>query len=351
MMSSSPCLVLDRLEPDVSRLMNAWLAVRQHTEWPVAGRRLRIQWGYVPPHSSFAVAIECTLAGQAVLVKLDGLAGIDPRLVGEPFSRLPAPMRNLVIERLAADFFAALPAAFMHDADIGAVHWSMLDIEAWPCAIGFAVTREDGTQSRGTLAATALQTLEWLHQAMPQSAPAPRVSRDGLPVAVRLRVGRTVLAMSMVRGLGVGDVAWIEEGGAISRHGVTLIFIPGNSSQRAWSARLKHRTVALQSPYSGILAPEQGLVVNRGEQSTMHKDHTDIEVPVVFEMGQMVLPLAEIESLYADQTFELEQDAGQATVTLSVFGSVIAEGKLITIGRKLGVRIVRVAGSGNEQSA
>jgi flagellar motor switch/type III secretory pathway protein FliN len=34
-----------------------------------------------------------------------------------------------------------------------------------------------------------------------------------------------------------------------------------------------------------------------------------------------------------------------------VFGSVIAEGKLITIGRKLGVRIVRVAGSGNEQSA
>ncbi len=351
MMPDSTCLVLDQLEPDASRLMNAWLAVRQHTEWPVAGRRLRIQWGYVPPHSLFAVAVECTLAGHAVLLKLDGLAGIDPRLVGEPFSRLPAPMRNLVIERVAADFFAALPPAFMHDADIRAVHWSMPDSEAWPCAIGFVATREDGTQSRGALAASALQTLEWLHQAMPQGAPVPSLARDDLPVAVRLRVGRTALAMSTVRGLGVGDVAWIDEGGAVSRHGVTLVFIPGNSSQRAWSAHIKHRTVALQAPYSGILAPEQGLVVNRGEQSTMHKDHTDIEVPVVFEMGQMVLPLAEIERLHADQTFELEQDASLATVTLSVFGSVIAEGKLITIGRKLGVRIVRVAGSGNEQSA
>jgi len=345
MMPDSPCLVLDRLEPDVSRLMNAWLAVRQYSDWAVGGRRLRIQWGWEPPHASFAVAIECTLAGRAVLVKLDGLAGIDPRLVGEPFSRMPEPMRNLLIERVAADFFAALPQGFMHDADIRAVHWSMPDSAAWPCAIGFVATREDGTQSRGTLAAGALPALEWLHQAMPHGAPAPLVSRDELPVAVRLRVGRTVLATSAVRSLGVGDVVWIDEGGAISRHGVTLVAIAGNSGQRAWSARLKHRTVTLHAPYSGIL------VVNRGEQSTMHNDHTDIEVPVVFEMGQMVLPLAEIERLHADQTFELEQDACLATVTLSVFGSVIAQGKLITIGRKLGVRIVRVAGSGNEQSA
>jgi len=345
MMSDSACPVLDQAEPDASRLMNAWLAVRQYSEWQVAGRRLRIQWGSVPPHAPFAVAIECTLAGQAVLVKLDGLAGIDPHLVGEPFSRLPAPMRNLVIERVAADFFAALPQGLMHDADIRAVHWSMPDSAAWPCAIGFAATRDDGAQSRGMLAAGGLQTLEWLHQAMPQGAPAPVVSRTDLPVAVRLRVGRTVLALSAVRGLGAGDVVWIDEGGAISRHGVTLVVIAGNSSQRAWSARLKQRTVTLQAPYSGIL------VVNRGEQSTMHNDHTDIEVPVVFEIGQMVLPLAEVERLHADQTFELEQDASLATVTLSVLGSVIAQGKLITIGRKLGVRIVRVAGSGIEQSA
>ena len=345
MMSSSASPVLEQFEPDVSRLMNAWLAVRQCSEWTVAGRRLRIQWGSVPSHASFAVAIECALAGQAVLVKLDGLAGIDPRLVGEPFSRLPVSMRNLVIERVAADFFAALPQGFMHDADIRAVHWTMPDSAAWPCAIGFAATREDGTQTRGMLAAGALQTLEWLHQAMPQGAPAPLVPRDDLPVAVRLRVGRTVLATSTIRSLGAGDVVWIDEGGAISRHGVALVVIAGNSGQRAWSARLKQRTVTLQAPYSGIL------LGNRGEHSTMHKDHTDIEVPVVFEMGQMVLPLAEIERLHADQTFELEQDASLATVTLSVFGSVVAQGKLVTIGRKLGVRIVRVAGSGNEQSA
>ncbi|MTW12633.1 hypothetical protein GM658_18650 [Pseudoduganella eburnea] len=351
MMSDSAALVLDQLEPDVSRLVNAWLAVRQFSEWPVAGRRLRIQWGCVLPHAPFAVAIECTLAGQALLVKFDGLAGIDPRLVGEPFSHLPAPTRNLVIERVAADFSAALPQGFMHDVDIRAVHWTAPDSAAWPCAIGFTVIREDGAQSRGTLAAGVLRTLEWLHQAMPQGALAPLVSRGDMPVAVCLRVGRTVLAKSTVRGLGAGDVVWIDEGGAISRHGVTLVFIPGNSSQRAWSVRLKQRTVTLQAPYSGILAHAQGLVVNRGEQSTMHKDHTDIEVPVVFEMGQMVLPLAEIERLHADQTFELEQDASLATVTLSVFGSVIAQGKLIAIGSKLGVRIVRVAGSGNEQSA
>lgn len=350
-MSNSPCMFLDQLDPDLCRLMNVWLALRQQTEWEVAGRRLRIDWGYVAPNPSFAVAIECAFEGHTVLVKVDGLAGIDPRLVGEPFSNLPEALRNLVIERIAADFFAALPPAFMHAADIRQVHWSMPQADAWPCAIGFVATREDGTELRGMLAANSLHTLEWLNDAMPRPAPAPIVLRDDFPVSVRLRLGRTGLPVSTVRELGAGDVVWIEEGGTISRHGVSLVFIPGHSSQRAWSAQLKHRSVRLAAPYFGILAPEQGLIANRGEKSIMHKDHTDIDVPVLFEMGEMVLSLAEIERLHVDQTFELEQDAGLATVTLSVFGSVIAEGKLITIGRKLGVRIVRVAGSGKEQSS
>lgn len=350
-MSNSPCMILDQLDPGVSRLMNAWLALRQQTEWEVAGRRLRIGWGHVPPNPSFAVAVECDFEGKTVLVKIDGLAGIDPRLVGEPFSSLPVALRNLVIDRVAADFFAALPPAFMAAADIRQVHWSMPEPDAWPCAIGFVATREDGTELRGMLAAHSLDTLEWLNDAMPRRAAAPIALRDDFPVSVRLRLGRTGLAISTVRALAAGDVVWIAEGGAISRHGVALVFIPGNSSQRAWSSRLKHRTVKLEAPYFGILAPEQGLIAHRGEKSIMHNDHTDIEIPVLFEMGEMVLSLSEIERLHADQTFELEQDAGLATVTLSVFGSVVAEGKLITIGRKLGVRIVRVAGSGNDQCA
>lgn len=351
MISDSIETHLELHDPAVDKLTMDWLSVRRHTRWTVAERELHIRWIGNGRRLPSAVAIECDFSGKALLIAINNLSGIDPKLIGEPFSCLPKALRSHLIERVAVDFFAALPPALAQCADIKAVHWGSVGLPAWENSVGFVVTRDDGAESGGWIASNMLETLEWLHEIVPRFAPESKVLNANFPIPVSVRLGRTVLPMSSVRHLSVGDVVWIEEGGAVSRHGVSLVFVPGSGGRCAWSARVHHRTARLEEPYFGKLAPESMQIANRGDRNIMPTAHTDIDVPVLFELGEMILPLSDIERLQTDQTFELEQDVALATVKLSVFGSVVAEGKLIAIGRKLGIRIVRIANSAEKISA
>jgi flagellar motor switch/type III secretory pathway protein FliN len=59
-------------------------------------------------------------------------------------------------------------------------------------------------------------------------------------------------------------------------------------------------------------------------------------------LGELALTLQQIEHLQPGQTLELPQDVSESRVRLRVHGQTIAEGRLIVIGRKLGVRLERV---------
>ena len=71
----------------------------------------------------------------------------------------------------------------------------------------------------------------------------------------------------------------------------------------------------------------------------MDAQRWQMEVPVTFDLGELHLQVADLERLQPGHIIELPQDVSTATVSLRVADRCIAEGTLIAVGKRLGVRI------------
>ena len=67
-----------------------------------------------------------------------------------------------------------------------------------------------------------------------------------------------------------------------------------------------------------------------------------LELPVTFDLGEITMPLGDVEGVEAGTVIDLPQDISNATVNMRVSGVLIAEGRLIAVGRRLGVCLTRV---------
>jgi len=74
----------------------------------------------------------------------------------------------------------------------------------------------------------------------------------------------------------------------------------------------------------------------------MDATHWQLDVPVTFDLGELHLQTADLERLQPGNVIELQQDVATAAVSLRIADRRIAEGTLVTIGKRLGVRISTV---------
>jgi type III secretion protein Q len=347
---------LPHVDPASRTSVNAWLASRDRVRFRVDSREFELTWS-APVQDDMQLGLQLAFGGRQVLLALDGFAAVDALLVGDPFANMPVSLRDFVVARVLAQFLALLPPSLADSADLRSVHWNSAAFPRRDCVVGFTLTRTpEGTQSRGMLAADSAATLDWLGSQLPASDRDTAGKLSALPMTMPVFLGSTLLSPAAIRDLEPGDVTWIETG----RHrrdgiAVTLISTAGIPQ---WHGRIRRGSVVVteRCPVGTNLMPAASpamlRVAGAGDRRThpsrtllgvsMNDSRAALEIPVTFDLGQLTVPLQDLERLQPGHLFDLPCEAANATVNLRVSGTLVAEGTLVVIGKRLGVRIASI---------
>jgi type III secretion protein Q len=244
------------------------------------------------------------------------------------------------VQRFAAKILANAPSALTNALELRAIHWEVRRLPDWRCQLPFALRRlRDGTQSLGALLFEDASALKWLHEVLPVDRRSAEV-RLNLPAPLRLSLGHSTVASAALQALEPGDVVWIESA-KITRKGVA-IELTAPAARCSWRANAwrdsLHITSTAQFQATPPTTNSTPLQPFAGERN-MDAKRWQLEVPVSFDLGELQLNTADLERLQPGNVIELQQDVATAVVSLRVGGRCIAEGTLIAIGKRLGVRV------------
>jgi type III secretion system YscQ/HrcQ family protein len=343
---------LEHADPALAALANRWIERRQVASMRVGAHAFGLRWMPAPPAAPRGgVSFDLESQQRRATLWLADLAAIDARLVGEPFAALPTPIKDLVAQRLLADFIAALPPALAATVQLRALQWHAAPRPDGAPAIAFALTREaDGVSTEGLWWTESLADLQWLEGALPTGAAAlPPPQQSDLPLAATLHLGRMRVAAAALRRLEAGDVVRLARGSIVREGIVATLRVAGRTAMQ-WPCRVRRDRAQIVAAVGdapvislSLAPPARRELPPLQEKPPMSAaaPSLDFEVPVDVELAQLSLTLAQIERLLPGQSVELPQDVSDAAVTLRVQGQAIAEGKLIVIGRALGVRVER----------
>lgn len=326
--------------------INEWLKRRCAPLFQLGSEEFELRW-LESAGDLWHVAIELGVGSHRALLVLDSLAALDPLLVGEPFTLMPHALRDLAVQRFAARVLAYAPPSLANALELRAIHWDGGGFPEWRCRLPFVLQRRsDGTQLTGTLLFENGQGLKWLHGILPVDRMSEEV-RLSLPAPVRLSVGGSTISSASLTALEAGDVVWIETAN-INREGVA-VELTAPAARCHWRGRVRRESLrivaagefdtraTLQSASPPIAPAVPGTGVH-----PMDAQRWQLEVPVTFDLGELQLKIADLEHLQPGQIIELQQDVATATVSLRVAERCIAEGTLIAIGKRLGVRVSTV---------
>ena len=325
------------VEPAARDAINAWLNSRARSRFSIDAREFELEWTE-PSYARMRFGMQLQFGPHAILLALDGFAAVDPLLIGEPFELMPIPLRELAVQRTLGRFLAALPAQIADAADVRSTHWSGDTLPAWQCMVGFTLRRlPQGLESQGIVAAAEPEGLQWLHARLPVAAKATTSVAADLPVPLRIDIGRTLVDTPSLRDLDQGDVVWIQTASASRAGLMAQLSARAETAGSQWTCRLKHNSLQIVAGQ-----PRNREVPQAHWRQTMNGDEPRLEIPVSFDLGELRVPVRELEQLQPGRLFDLPQAVGESTVYLRASGELIAEGQLVTIGKRIGVRIARV---------
>lgn len=336
--------VLPSVEPSVRDALDNWLRRRMAPVFRVGGSEYEIQWRAVAA-PSWQVIVELAVGAHRAWLALDGFAAIDPLMVGEPMTLMPEPLRYLAVQRLIARVLSGAPRALAMAVDVRSVQWNAASNNASACRLMFTITRRaDRVQSTGALLFDDSATLQWLDEVLPVDDASCR-ARARVSVPLYLRLGQSKLPMNELSELRAADVVWIETA-SIARDGVAIELVTAEQ-ECVWKGRARRHELRLAAP--GVpaaaafkVATEASTAANLTEGRVMSAERWRLDVPVTFELGTLSMQVDQIEQLQPGQIVDLPQEVATATVTLRVAGTPVAEGALIVVGKRLGVRIGRI---------
>lgn len=353
--------------------VNAWITRYPQIAFRVGDRQLAVAWrARATARCPLSIHLRC--AGHPLSLGLSGLEAIDARLVGEPFMGMPRNLRNLVVERLLTEAIAGLPPALAQGLELVAIDWHD---EARPVAtadgaddapvLGFDCSNvSSGVLSSGWLRFDNPAALDWL---LDRFAALPVRTFDGrtLGARVRLALGRSTVTSTELGQLEVGGFVWIDSA-AIDSFGIRGHMCL-NAPEGVASAQvfLKQRRVtvtdSLHLPLAAAAAdgsrtdartdarasiagnPAAENAAMDDMEGAMKIDLSKLELQLDFELGDVMLPVGEIEKVGPGYVFELPQDVADSEVLIRVSGQIVAVGEIVAVGRRLGVRVTRMGAS------
>lgn len=333
---------LATIDPQTRDALNEWLSRRCAPTFQLGGEEFEIRW-LQSAGQQWHVLIDLGAGNYRALLALDGFAALDPLLVGEPFTLMPNALRSLAVQRFVARVLSYVPPALANTLEMRAILWEGRGLPDWRCRLPFLMRRRDGTQLTGTLLFETPAALQWLDCVLPvdQTSNARRLQ---LATPLRLTLGQSKVSSTALQSLDPGDVVWIENA-SITREGVAIELVApaARSSWRCRARRESLRIVSATEPSSPAKskssAPLQASAASGAGVPPMDAQRWQLEVPVTFDLGELQLQVADLERLQPGHIIELPQDVSTATVSLRVADRCIAEGTLIAVGKRLGVRI------------
>lgn len=336
---------LTAIDPHTRDILNEWLSRRCAPTFQLGADEFEIRW-LQSAGQQWHVLIELGAGNFRALLALDGFAALDPLLVGEPFTLMPNALRGLAVQRFIARILGYAPAALANTLEVRAILWDGRGLPDWRCRLPFLLRRRDGTQLTGTLLFESAAALKWLDGVLPVDVTS-NAKRLQLATPLRLSLGETKVPSAALQTLNAGDVMWIENA-SITRDGVA-IDLTAPAARSSWRCRARRESLQILSAAQTSAAakpktsaPLQASAASGAGVSPMDAQRWQLEVPVTFDLGELQLQVADLERLQPGHIIELPQDVSTATVSLRVADRCIAEGTLIAVGKRLGVRIATV---------
>jgi type III secretion protein Q len=305
-------------------------------------------------HPAGVAAIVFDLAGFPALSLLERVPGSDPAAMAASAPLRRAALRVLVaplVEQLAAIGLETVDPLELVRADGTSPPPQALVIElAW------------GTAGRRREARV------WLPEAVAESllalleAPAAAIRQAGLPalrLPGRLMLGARRFALAELRRLEPGDVI-LDVANMVPlmprARGAAPELAPF-SCHAAWGSAGLMRAIARvridgtrltlkEFPMiteETILQDAQALPGHPLGAEGASAELESLDIPVGFEIDTVALPLGELTALAPGYVLELPQRAENVPLRLVAYGRTIGTGELVTVGDRLGVRLLTIA--------
>lgn len=172
-------------------------------------------------------------------------------------------------------------------------------------------------------------------------------SAGGLRLPSRIVLGRRRIAPATLRGLRPFDVVLLPPQ-PFTQHADIALAIQPVSALLCWgdddACGLQTRVLIQSSTMTltDVPAAAAGDAHAGKQPSAAARALARLELPVQFELAGPSLGLADIASLSADDVLELALPLDQARVRITVAGQAVGMGELVSVGGRLGVRIVRM---------
>ena len=155
------------------------------------------------------------------------------------------------------------------------------------------------------------------------------VARFGVTAALRCELGRSWLTLADLRRLGAGDVILPAEPLHSPLH-LPLILADRFHAHGGLSGR----KITLTDRFAPFSDEEPAMATDAAESAL-----DNVPIRLIFEVGRLEIPLADLGNLAPGQVLELPGDAA-APIGILANGKRIGAGELVRIGDHIGIRIV-----------
>lgn len=340
-------MLVNQYLPSLSELwlgtINQWVLCRSNLRATIASGDLELKWN-ADDFTSPVVVIRFALLEHRWVLALQSLTAIDARLHGEPFMLMPEILRTFTVQKILNEFLSQFPPAMVANLHLAKVEWNFAtELEHWQRFPFDLFNLTQGSQTKGALIVEEPKTLTWLAEHLPFTKVKKTDLVGTLDIQTRLHVGTTRLPLQDIKNIGIGDLLWIEEA-QHTRQGLQVNFdVVAANTRTRFQAHWQHTrlTLARQSADRASIVTENQN--HFAEQPTMQIEIDRLELPITFDLGELSFPISDVELLAPGYVFELPCEAADAVVNLRVHGKLIARGSLVTVGRRLAVRLTQIS--------
>lgn len=194
---------------------------------------------------------------------------------------------------------------------------------------------------------------DWLQRAVGAAArlAPPQLSRvAGLPLPVAVVLGVRRLTLRVLRSLGVGDALLLDRqaGPAGSIDNAWLVAGRGRGSL-AWPCSVQGREITATGDHwmntatlGARTAGEHDAPTGPAGRPARPDPMADLEVDLHLQLQVLSTPLSELAAMRPGYVLELPMPAAQACVDLIVGDQVYGRAQLVSIGDRLGARILEL---------
>lgn len=159
---------------------------------------------------------------------------------------------------------------------------------------------------------------------------------DACPIPVSIELGRTRLSAGDLDGLNPMDILLLDSCRYFADNSVQVNLPTGLSFQ----AKLKNNELRIEKMITEKkIATREVTPVASTEQAAGSIKVDEIPVQLVFELGSVMIPLKDLQTLQPGYTFELPASVGKP-VTIKANQQAVGTGEILQIGEQVGVRIV-----------